>query len=201
MCIDRQRGVTLVELIMYIVIVSVAAAGVLLVMTDVTAHSADTLIRKQSLAIAESLLEEVEAMPLTYCNPDDVNAAIALGSSTGNPAGSNAGCNKSVSEDTLPLGPEAGESRYAAPYFDNVSDYNGFAMAGGIRDLTGAANAALNGYSASIAVAQQGIPAAGGNPPIAAQDALLITVTVTGPDGAPVRLDGYRTRYAPNGLP
>lgn len=68
MCIDahpragaiRQAGATLVELIMFIVIVSIAVAGILLVMNRVTGHSADTLLRKQALAAAESLLEEIE---------------------------------------------------------------------------------------------------------------------------------------------
>ena len=55
-----QRGVSLIELVMFIVIISIAVTGVLLVMNRVTGHSADTLVRKQALAIAESLLEEIE---------------------------------------------------------------------------------------------------------------------------------------------
>lgn len=58
--LSKQRGVSLIELIMFIVIISVAVSGILLVMNNVTGHSADTLVRKQALAIAESLLEEVE---------------------------------------------------------------------------------------------------------------------------------------------
>lgn len=63
----RQCGVSLVELIMFIVIVSTALAGVLLVMNTVTRSSADPLPRKQALAIAESLLEEIEAQD--FANP------------------------------------------------------------------------------------------------------------------------------------
>jgi len=55
-----QRGISLVELIMFIVIVSVALAGILLVMNVTTKNSADPLVHKQALAVAESLLEEVE---------------------------------------------------------------------------------------------------------------------------------------------
>lgn len=55
-----QRGSTLIELIMFIVIVSVALAGILLVMNTTTKGSADPLLRKQALAAAYSLLEEVE---------------------------------------------------------------------------------------------------------------------------------------------
>lgn len=60
LCLAGQRGVSLVELIMFIVIVSVALAGILLVMNQVTRHSADPLVHKQALAAAESLLEEIE---------------------------------------------------------------------------------------------------------------------------------------------
>jgi MSHA pilin protein MshD len=54
-----QRGFTLVELIVFIVIVSVAVAGVLAVMNLTTQKSADPMIRKQALAIAEGMLEEI----------------------------------------------------------------------------------------------------------------------------------------------
>ncbi|HZW25812.1 MAG TPA: type II secretion system protein [Gallionella sp.] len=61
MCIKaRQRGISLIELIMFIVIVSTALAGILSVMNVTTQGSADPLVHKQALAIAESLLEEVE---------------------------------------------------------------------------------------------------------------------------------------------
>lgn len=57
---SAQRGISLVELIMFIVIISIAVAGILGVMSKVTGHSADALVQKQALAIAESLLEEIE---------------------------------------------------------------------------------------------------------------------------------------------
>jgi MSHA pilin protein MshD len=60
-----QRGVSLIELIMFIVIISVALAGILLVMDLVTRHSADSLIRKQALAVAESMLEEIKLQALS----------------------------------------------------------------------------------------------------------------------------------------
>ena len=55
-----QRGISLVELIMTIVIVSVAMAGVMLPLNANSIFSADPLIHKQALTIAESLLEEIE---------------------------------------------------------------------------------------------------------------------------------------------
>ena len=55
----RQRGLTLIELIMFIVIVSVGLAGVLGVMNVTTRSSADPVVRKQALAIAEAMMDEV----------------------------------------------------------------------------------------------------------------------------------------------
>ena len=56
----KQRGISLIELIMFIVIVSVAVAGILLVLNVTTKSSADPLVQKQALAAAQSLLEEIE---------------------------------------------------------------------------------------------------------------------------------------------
>ena len=58
--LSPQSGISLIELIMFIVIVSVALAGLLLVLNATGKGSADPLIQKQALAIAESLLEEIE---------------------------------------------------------------------------------------------------------------------------------------------
>ncbi len=55
----RQIGVTLVELVMYIAIVSIGVAGILSVMTYTTRYSADPMIQQQALLIAESYMEEV----------------------------------------------------------------------------------------------------------------------------------------------
>ncbi|MHB1231647.1 MAG: prepilin-type N-terminal cleavage/methylation domain-containing protein [Burkholderiales bacterium] len=57
---NPERGFSLVELIVFIVIVSIALAGVLAVMNLTTKHSADPLVRKQAIAVADSLLEEIE---------------------------------------------------------------------------------------------------------------------------------------------
>lgn len=56
---DRQTGVTLVELILSMVIISIALVGILSVINITVAHSADPMARQQAIAIAESYLEEV----------------------------------------------------------------------------------------------------------------------------------------------
>ena len=56
---SRQHGFTLIELIIFIVVVSAGLAGILSVMNTVVKSSADPMVRKQTIAIAESLLEEI----------------------------------------------------------------------------------------------------------------------------------------------
>lgn len=181
----RQRGMTLIELIVFIVIVSVALAGVLTVLNQTARGSADPLIRKQALAVAESVLEEVMAHPFTWCDPNDVNAATATSAAVG--VGPTF-CATTVEA----IGPEAGETRdNATTPFDNVNDHHGASIN---TSLTGGANAP---YTATVTVAA----AALGDIAAVSGDALLITVTVAAPANETIQLQGYRTRYAPNFLP
>jgi len=186
-----QRGVSLIELVVFIVIVSTAVVGILKALDNANRSSTDPMVRKQALAIAEALMEEVQLQPFTYCDPDDLPAGTASSAAdcTGGVGGPN-------DESKLALGPEAGETRASATTpFDNVSDYNGLSMVSGITDLSGAALTGLDAYSASVTVANQALGA------VPASDSLLITVSVTGPANTTVVLHGYRTRYAPNALP
>ena len=70
-----QRGVTLVELLVSIVIVSIAASSVLGVLSMTTAASADPMIRHQAAAIAEAYLEEIMLKPID--DPDGVDGEAA----------------------------------------------------------------------------------------------------------------------------
>ncbi len=194
---SRQSGVSLIELVMFIVIISIAVTGILLVMNLTAAHSADPLIRKQALAIAESLLEEVELMPFTYCDPGDASAVVATSAAdcTGGSGGAN-DQNKGGMALTSPT--PASETRYhTTDPFDNVADYAGFSMIS-INDITNIPIAGLGNFSASVAITRAGVALLGG-----ADDgaALRITVTVAGPGNTSVVLDGYRTRYAPRSVP
>lgn len=185
MCTTDDRGFTLVELVLFIAIMGIAVAGVLGAYQHATRHSADPVVKKQALAIAESLLEEIQQMPFTYCDPDDPNVSTAS---------SPAAC--AIAAETA-LAPEAGETRYSASTpFDNVNDYSGYSTAAelppGVKDIAGTPITGLSLYNASVNIANAAL---GGLP---AGESLLITVVVTGPGSVSVRLDGYRTRYAPN---
>ncbi|MES2538391.1 MAG: type II secretion system protein [Pseudomonadota bacterium] len=192
--IGAQAGISLIELVMFMVIVSVGLAGILSVMNMTARVSADPLLRKQAVAIAESLLEEIELQPFTYCDPDDAQAAAAT---------SSAGCTGGLagSEDHLPLTFEAGETRYADPRFDNVSDYNGFAMSNGIVDITNTAVAGLETYSASVTITQVGTSPQFAGLSLPNEDVLKIDVRVTSGSNTDITVSGFRFRYAPNVVP
>jgi len=59
----RQRGMTLIEMIVAIIVIGVALAGVLLAFNAVTRGSGDAAVRKQMLAIGEELMEEIQLKP------------------------------------------------------------------------------------------------------------------------------------------
>lgn len=56
---SRICGFTLIELVIAIVIIGVAVTGILAVMNETTAHSADPMIEHQEIAIAEAYMEEI----------------------------------------------------------------------------------------------------------------------------------------------
>lgn len=157
---SRTKGFSLVEVILFMVIVSVALVAVIHAFNLANVGSADPVLRRQSLAIAQSLLEEISYKPFGSAATDD------------------------------PL-----QGGFAGPYtaanraqFDDVDDYNGFAMSG-IRTLANEAVAGLESYSASItvtAVAFGSVPTGSG---------YRITVTVTDPANNSVALDTYRANY------
>ena len=156
----KQRGISLVELILFIVIMGVALGGILAAMNRVTSRSVDTLIRKQALAVAESLLEEVALMPFTFCDPDDPTAATAA-----NPVLGAGDCSVRVEAlglDAAFVPQPANETRYSnTSPFDNVNDYNGCQLNaaanagcdpagnGGITDIVNAPITSLAGYNAN----------------------------------------------------
>jgi MSHA pilin protein MshD len=98
----RAAGFTLVEMIIAIVVIGVGLAGVLVAFNTSVKASADPLIRKQMLAIAEEMMEEITLKPY----------ALASGSISG--------CNRAAADDI----------RDYAAYSQAVCDIDGTAVAG-----------------------------------------------------------------------
>lgn len=183
----RNGGFTIIELVIFIVVVSISVIGILSIMNNATLHSADPMARKQAVEIAESLLEEVESQSFTLCDPTDTNVTTAV----------------TVADCASPprgIGPAPGQSRSSLLNpFESVGDYDGFAMNNGITTIHGDPIPLLAAYNASVSVvdaAAPGMEFASLAPPGAI---LRITVNVTG--AATARLSGYRFRYDPNAPP
>lgn len=180
---QHQAGVSLVELVVFIVVVSVGVVGLLGVTGSLVRFSPDPMVRKQMMAIADSLLTEVLSQPFTFCDLDDANVSTATLSGT-TPA-----CAVAANNQDLAFTPQAGETRLGGTPFDNVADYRGYSQSP-VTDIT--STYAMSGYGTSVAVANVGTSFGISDPA-----ALQVTVTVSRAGLDNYVLTGYRFRYAP----
>ena len=167
----RQRGLTLIELIMFIIIVGVGLAGVLTVFNVTARSSADPVVRKQALAIAEAMLEEILSKSYENDAADPGNTSTTLG------------CTPNTNPTCVANTP-AQRSRY-----NDVDDYNGWNQ-NGVFDLNGAALAGLANYRVVVAVAAPAAFGVAGSQVTGKQ----VTVTVTG-GAESVALTGFRANF------
>ena len=190
-----QSGFTLIELVIFIAVISVAVVGLLGVISRTTSSSADPQLRKQALVLAEAMLEEVQLARYTYCDALDPAAETATNALPVNASSNPGGCNTPQN-----VGATASTVR---PYY-NVTDYvDAF---GTTRRYTDDAAGVLfpAQYDVRVAITPEAAlgPAGAQVAPADAtpnnMNALRITVVVTYPGGQPITLVGYRTRYAPN---
>lgn len=190
---QRQRGLTMIELIVFIIIVGIAVAGVLQVLVVSTKFSADPQMRKQALSLAEGLLEEVELARFSYCDANDPAATTAI---------STADCDPTLVE-------KAGlEPDNAVRPYGNINDYvstYGVEQAMPLTDVNGSAllPPSVTGFTAFLTVTPETLGPPGSTigtsstTDPANTDVLRVRVRVHYANDDIV-LDGYRTRYAPN---
>jgi MSHA pilin protein MshD len=194
-----QRGVTLIELVIFIVVVSIAVVGLLQIFARTTASSADPQLRKQALAIAEAMLDEIEGARFTFCDPlADPAADVATNAAPFNATTNPTGC--STPQNVSATAPAVGR-----PYY-NVSDYvRAFNTPLSYKEDV-AGKLLPDGYAVSVAISHDaGLGPAGAMLPSDAtpvnMNVLRITVTVTYGANQQLVLAGYRTRYAGNAVP
>ncbi len=165
----HNGGMTLIELVIAIVVISVALTGVLLVFNQTVRHSADPMVTEQALAIAQSYLEEIMLQPFSE------------------PPNTTAPCNPGA------LGPQPGETRAT---YDDVGDYNGL-VDSPPRDQfdtpmnPGSSLIDLSRYTVRVTVtcaALNGIPAT-------QAERVNVNVTSTGAPWLDLTLSAYRTAY------
>lgn len=180
---QRQRGLTLVELVAVIVILSVSLAGVVAGISAGISRSADTLLQTRAVALAQSYLDEILARRFDdAAGPRGVPPCASTGI---------------VCSADGALGAEGAEGSDRT-VFNDVDDYNGldegFSRPDPLRDAEGNPRQGYDNFRVQVAVRylQPGVgepeanlvtTAAAGyvlNP----QDAKLITVTVSHPSQA-----------------
>ena len=133
-----QRGVTLVELIIAIVVIGIAVTAVFFGLANMVGHSADSMVQTQSLMIAKSYLEEVSSRPFTDPDTGDICDTIT-------PDASDRPLYDNIC-DYLGL---AGDTVVRDQNGNEITDLSGYAVSVGI-DVN--AGSELNGISAADAI-------------------------------------------------
>lgn len=193
--LGRQRGLTLVEMIVTIVILSVALLGIAATLNLGVSQSSNTLFELRATALAQAYLDEI--LSKKY-DERSRNSGIPPCVATGLP-GRN--CNAT-------LGTNGSES--ARTSFDDVDDYDGLdeGVNGSdiLRDAQGNARVGYDNFRVQVDVRR--IEIAGGeaeeftpvdpatNPePDDVFDAKLITVTVTDGSATGLTFSAYKSNF------
>ncbi|MCH7696228.1 MAG: type II secretion system protein [Proteobacteria bacterium] len=132
--LKNNRGVTLIELVMTIVIVSIAVVTLLAITSQTSERSVDPMIQQQAIAIGQSYLEEI--VQKSFCDPDV--AADCVVACAGASACGNAACT-------------VAEGAANRNIYDDVCDYDGLTNNGAV-DQTGAAIPGLGLYNINVQI-------------------------------------------------
>lgn len=206
-----QKGISLIELVIFIVILSVALTGITLIYINTTRYSADPMIRIRSIELAQSTLEEILLKAYDGETPTGggcvqmSNAATTLCTSGTAPA--------SDPDFGTPLGTDGEASRAA---YDDVDDYTNQLYCGDNVTPANTACPALacqnmqdgsgndiateySGFSVCVQVGYAGnelntvAPGTGTN--VSTNDAKRIDVIVTDPLNSRISLSAYRLNF------
>lgn len=192
----RERGFTLIEIVVFIVIVSIAVVMVSLLFAQSAQHSSEPLVRQRSLALANAYMEEVFNKPWDENTPSG-GGCVETGSEFCSALCDDASrrseriCTSETgvwaprANSAPQLGPEA-ETRAS---FDDVDDYHGLDEHPPLKASTGEMLDGYAGYRVQVFVTHPGGPWNG----IDARDVKRVQVVVTPPNrGESLRLEAYR---------
>ncbi|MDH5784288.1 MAG: type II secretion system GspH family protein [Chromatiales bacterium] len=156
---NRQHGVSLIELILFIVIIGISLVFIASQFANSSRAIPEPHKRSRALALAQGLMDEI--LPKKW----DENTPVG------------GGCVATAS-GLCPTGPVAAgiaieEGSRAA--YDDIDDYNAISNQSPPQDAAGTSLTQFQGYSVTVTVAQPGADWNG----IPAADLRLVTVTVT----------------------
>ncbi|MBU2863599.1 type II secretion system GspH family protein [Reinekea forsetii] len=179
--ISNQKGVTLVELIIAMVIISIAAVAILQTLGSQTVRNVDPMIQSQAQMLARQFLEEVTGKSFFDGSADPrLNSGL-----------SRTQINNSVVDQSRAGAP----SRVA---WDNIYEYDGYTQSG-LQDVYGNALTEFSNFSVDIEVDISSTVSINGDSNSATANCppkyMAITVTITDPRGNNTALSGYRARY------
>lgn len=209
--LSGQRGISLIELVIFIVIISVALTGITLIYINATRYSADQMVRIRSIELAQSTLEEILLKAYDDSTPVGGGCVRFPSGSSRCPAGPNP---NATSQTIAAFGNDAGENRAT---FDDVDDYHNLAYCGTGGTAAAACTAACNplldesgnniaanytGFAVCIRLSFTGgagseinnvAPGTGND--VLTEDAKRIDVIVTDPLGSRINLSAYRLNF------
>ena len=170
-----SKGATLIELIITIVIMSIAMAAMLSAFSSSMSRSADPMWRNKSLKLAYLYLDEILSKNYDESTP--------VG---GIPASTSIDCNN--------LGDEGAETRST---YDDVDDYDGLVDAPPI-NVSNNLHASYDNYQVAVSVgceADNDSDGFGDVSGLAYEEAKLITVSVTPPGQPAMSFSAYKGNY------
>lgn len=162
----QQRGATLIELVMTIVILGIAIAGVVGAFALISGRSADALNQTRAVALAQLYMDEIITKKFDEATPQG-----------GVPKYTGA-CH---------IGPDSGETRST---FDDVDDYDG--LTDSPPSSVQSALDDYNGFSVAVTVSCAGSELGAG---IASADGKRIDLTITAPGGQTFSFSAYRVNF------
>lgn len=204
-----QTGISLIELIIFILILSVALTGITLIYINTTRYSADPLVRIRSIELAQSTLEEILLKSYDHSTPVGGGCVRFPSGSSRCPVSNS----DATSQTVATFGAEATEANRTL--FNDVDDYHNIAYCGtgGTAD-TSCTSACIpmidesgndiateyNGFAICIRVAfasgaEINNVAPGTGSDVFTNDAKRIDVIVTDPLNSIIDLSAYRLNF------
>ena len=165
---SKQKGMTLVEMVISIVIISIAMTAMLSAFSTSMSRSADPLWKNKSLKLAQAYLDEI--LSKKYDDNTPLGGLPALNAAD-------------ISCDVP--GPAAG----ARGNYDNIDDYNGLSESPKL--VTGLDMTGYSDYTVGVTVVCDGTGAGLSNN----KYAKLITVMVTPPSSTSMPFSVYRGNF------